>query len=409
MALRHATQLLGKQARRRKRPLVRTAAATLSAAAALLLAPAVVLPAHANDGLKVGPGVQPLAVLEGPDGTLYVSDYRWDGGVGVYPPGETTPSRTIEVGGLPTSLAMTQDGTLYVALFNESAQGEIGVVAPGAGEAELAIQVSRGSNWLTVGPGGSLYVLNRYEDTVTVVKQGDAWVTRFVQGGPYPVEMAMAQDGTAYITNELAGTVTVVPGGSPAPSHTIDVGATAHPHGIAAAPDGTVFVANISTNDVAVIEPGGTAVARRIPVGIGPQEVVVGADGTVYVSNSVDDSVSVIPAGAVTVSETIPTGGDPGRMAVRRDGSVVVVNRGGKSLTVIKPPTPELAAAAPAGASAGAAGSSGHAEVAAAAEPANGGSLPSIQGIAAVAGGVVLCGALALVVLLRRRTVAATR
>ncbi|RAX44844.1 hypothetical protein DQ354_13695 [Arthrobacter sp. AQ5-06] len=49
-----------------------------------------------------------------------------------------------------------------------------------------------------------------------------------------------AKDGTAYATNEYEGTVTVVPAGSPSPSHTIAVGAKDHPHGIAAAPDGTV-------------------------------------------------------------------------------------------------------------------------------------------------------------------------
>ncbi|WP_235046949.1 hypothetical protein [Arthrobacter nitrophenolicus] len=67
---------------------LRAAATTLSAAAALLLAPAVVvLPAHADAGLEVGPGVQPLGIAEGPDGTLYVSDYDFYGSISVYPPG----------------------------------------------------------------------------------------------------------------------------------------------------------------------------------------------------------------------------------------------------------------------------------------------------------------------------------
>lgn len=138
-----------------------------------------------------------------------------------------------------------------------------------------------------------------------------------------------------YAANQLAGTVTVIPAGAPSPSHTIDVGAGTHPHGVAAAPDGTVYVANIMTNEVAVIEPGGTAVARRIPVGKAPQEVLAAADGTVYVTNSLDDSVSVIPAGAAAATRTIAVGDDPSRMVERGDGSVVVVNRRGRSLTVL--------------------------------------------------------------------------
>src|SRR5688500_9046039 len=96
MSLRRAAKPHRKPGRRRMRLPLRAAATTLSAAAALLLAPVVVvLPAQADAGLKVGPGVQPLGIAEGPDGTLYVSDYDFHGSISVYPPGETRPSRTI--------------------------------------------------------------------------------------------------------------------------------------------------------------------------------------------------------------------------------------------------------------------------------------------------------------------------
>ena len=102
--------------RHRRHTSLRTAAATLLAAAALLLAPAVVSgPAAADDGTdagtKIAVGIQPLGIAEGPDGALYISDYQWAGGISVYPAGETAPSRTINAGRFPSSLAMTPDGT----------------------------------------------------------------------------------------------------------------------------------------------------------------------------------------------------------------------------------------------------------------------------------------------------------
>jgi hypothetical protein len=67
---------------------------------------------------------QPLGVAAGPDGTLYVSDYGYDGSVLVYKPGETTPSGRITPGHFPTSVAETPDGTLDVAQSDGAQSGE---------------------------------------------------------------------------------------------------------------------------------------------------------------------------------------------------------------------------------------------------------------------------------------------
>jgi hypothetical protein len=65
-----------------KKVALRSTTMALPAAAALLLGPAVAaVPASADDGPAIGVGIQPLGVVEGPDGTLYVSDYDWAGGI----------------------------------------------------------------------------------------------------------------------------------------------------------------------------------------------------------------------------------------------------------------------------------------------------------------------------------------
>lgn len=167
----------------------------LQAGAALLLASAVVAaPASADDAKALDAVGQPVGVATGPDGTLYVSDETYPGGVSVYKPGETAPSRTITTGNGPSSLAVTPDGTLYVAQ-SEGAQSEIGLVAPGADRVSLVMKVSFGRHRLVVGPDGSLYVVNPEENSLSVVKPGDAWVHRTIQAGRYPVEVAWPRTG----------------------------------------------------------------------------------------------------------------------------------------------------------------------------------------------------------------------
>ncbi|WP_267278055.1 hypothetical protein [Arthrobacter sp. CDRTa11] len=376
------------------KPFSRAVCALLLAGAAALLAPA---PASAQDSQVINVSGQPLGVVAGPDGTLYVSDYNFLGGVSVFRSGEAQAFRHIKVGHFSTSMAMTSDGTLYVLQSTESMQTELGVVTPGAGEVSATIPLTQGNHWLTTSPDGSLYVASGNDGTVSVVLPGGTKVHRVMEAGHSPVEVTVAKGGTAYAVNQHAGTVSVIPSGATSPSHTIDVGKSSSPHGIAAAPDGNVYVANVLSNAVAVIEPGGTKVARWIRVGREPQEVVAGPDGRVYVTNSADNTVSVIPPGADRVAETIPTGEDPGRLALTADGSVVVVNRGDKTLTVFDA---GLLGSAPAALSGGAVDAADDALKVAAGWDVFSAGVPVI---AAGSGALLLAGAAVLIAVLRRR------
>ncbi|MBT2533273.1 YncE family protein [Arthrobacter sp. ISL-48] len=151
--------------------------------------------------------------------------------------------------------------------------------------------------------------------------------------GANPRELTVAKDGTAYVTNQNDGTVSVILAGASNVSRTIQVsstpGRTSDPHGIAVGPDGT----NITANDLAVIKPEGVAVAYRVAVPGGPKEVAVGPDGTVYVLY-LANGLSVIRPGGTSVSVGLPTGQDPGHIALEPDGSVLVTNTTSKSVTV---------------------------------------------------------------------------
>jgi len=84
----------------------------------------------------------------------------------------------------------------------------------------------------------------------------------------------------------------------------------------------------------------GFAVSGTIPVGSGPNQVVMTPDGSkVYVSNGGDDTVSVIGTLSNTVIATIPVGSQPAQLAVSPDGSRVYVGNEGGGVSVISTAT----------------------------------------------------------------------
>lgn len=107
-------------------------------------------------------------------------------------PASAADSKAIVAVGQPLGVATRPDGTLYVAR-SKGAQSEIGVVAPGAGEVSLVMKVSAGTHWLTVGPEGSLYMVNPNEDSmsVVVVNRGGNSLT-VLDGGPGGAVAAVA-------------------------------------------------------------------------------------------------------------------------------------------------------------------------------------------------------------------------
>ena len=238
-------------------------------------------------------------------------------------------------------MAMSGDGTLFVEGWDfAQQQEELAVIPKGSSAVTRSIPLSPGAHLIAAAPDGTVFVPNPAAGTVSVIPPGAEAPAREIVVGGNPREVAIAKDGTAYVTNQNDGTVSVIPQGAGTVSRTIDVsftpGRTGNPHGIAIGPDGSVYVTNITSNDVAVIKPGDSAVAYRVAVPGGPKEVSVGPDGTVYVLY-IANGLSVIKPGGGSVSLGLPTGQAPGHLALAPNGSVLVTNTATKSVTVFPP------------------------------------------------------------------------
>ena len=100
-----------------------------------------------------------------------------------------------------------------------------------------------------------------------------------------PPAGAVTAAPTAFVANNLSGTVSAIDTASNAVVDTITVGT--RPTEIAITPDGTTaYVANFSSGTVSAIETATDTVVRTITVGTQPQGIALSPDGaTAYVAN----------------------------------------------------------------------------------------------------------------------------
>ena len=132
---------------------------------------------------------------------------------------------------------------------------------------------------------------------------------------------------TAYVSNYSDNTVTPVDTRTDNPGPAIPVGGG--PDGMIVA-GGKLFVANNNTNDVTVIDTTTNAVIATIPVGSVAADVAATPDGkTVWVTNFGDGTVQPIDVATLTAGAPITVGSQPERLAVSPDGTQLwVANQG---------------------------------------------------------------------------------
>ncbi|HEX4789479.1 MAG TPA: GH92 family glycosyl hydrolase [Actinospica sp.] len=143
--------------------------------------------------------------------------------------------------------------------------------------------------------------------------------------------VTVAQPGesipTAYVSNYSDNTVTPVDTRTRNAGPAIPVGGG--PDGMVVA-GGRLFVADNNTNDVTVIDTSTNAVVATVPVGSVAADVAATPDGkTVWVSDFGDGTVQPIDVATLKAGAPVSVGSEPERLAVSPDGSRLwVANQG---------------------------------------------------------------------------------
>ncbi|HEY0807437.1 MAG TPA: GH92 family glycosyl hydrolase, partial [Pseudonocardiaceae bacterium] len=141
---------------------------------------------------------------------------------------------------------------------------------------------------------------------------------------------------TAYVSNFSDNTVTPVDRRTGTAGPTIPVGSG--PDGVVVTPDGSqVFVANNNSNNVTVIATSDNHVITTVPVGAVAADVAMTPDGkTVWVSNFGDGTVQPIDVATHTAGTPVKVGTNPQRMRISPDGKDLwVPNQGDGTVSEI--------------------------------------------------------------------------
>ena len=210
-------------------------------------------------------------------------------------------------GAHPISLA-NATGFVYVAEFGRRVVGVLGGF-PLALQSE--IQVGANPVNLAALPSGSkIYVVNRGDNSVTVVSTADNNAVATIPVGSSPVWAVPSADGSrVFVVNQGSGTVSLIDATSDSVIATLTVGASPN-YAVFDARNQRVVVTNPGSNTVSVINADPTSPAFKnvtnVAVGSNPVSVTALADGTrLYVANRDSNSVSVINSLSLAVSKTI--------------------------------------------------------------------------------------------------------
>jgi len=255
------------------------------------------------------------------------------------PPAEPSPAHgsqkktvtdSVRIGTDPRGVAVDPGThTVYVINFYDDT---VSVIDGATRTVTATVPVGKDPIRVAVDPSThTVYVINFYDDTVSVIDGATRTVTATVPVGKHPYGVAVDPGThTVYVTNGADNTVSVIDGATRTVTATVPVGK--HPHGVAVDPGThTVYVTNGADNTVSVIDGTTRTVTATIRVGKHPEGVAVDpGTHTVYVTNGADNTVSVIDGATRTVTATVPVGKDPYGVAVDPDTHTLYVTNKGR-------------------------------------------------------------------------------
>lgn len=223
--------------------------------------------------------------------------------------------RTLEPGRRPRGVRLSPDGTHLIVAVSGSPKG-----GPGVDESKLPPP-------------------DRSKDGIAILDLATGAVQR-LPGGHDPESFDITPDGkTIYVSNEDAGTATVLDVASGNVVGTVTVGE--EPEGVSTRPDGKeVWVTSEGKGTVSAIDVGTNEVVATIRVGRRPRSVAFTPDGAkAYVPAEFGGTVTVVDANTHQVLKTIKIPGTnprPMGSAMAPDGKRVYITNGrGGTVSVI--------------------------------------------------------------------------
>ena len=271
---------------------------------------------------------------------------------------DNTFYKTIDVGAQPTGIVQattatqTSPGNWTRAVYvTNSGSNTVSVIETLTDTVAGTIPVGGNPTGVAVSPDGTrVYVANKASNTVSVIDAEGKVVVATVPVGTNPVGVAVNSTGTRLYVTNLNGTVSVVNTTTPTPTVVATVAVGPQPYGVALSSDGAVYVAN-SDDTITVIDGATNTVVRTLAVDtapeIGTHYLAVDPYGRVYITDAADGmvrSVSTRPSEPSTISATstvITVGANPTAVAVNGSHTYVLTS-GNRAISVIDSTTKQV-------------------------------------------------------------------
>jgi len=204
-------------------------------------------------------------------------------------------------------------------------------VQPALAASQVVVPVGRFPNAVAFSPsGGTVFVTNAGDDTVSFVSTTTGAVIRTVPAGPQPTDIAITPDGSRVVITNATGSMTVLSTSTGAKVGTVS--GFWNPRSIAILPDGSkAWVANFGASSIAVVDLANLTISSTIASIDGarfsdPYDLATSADGsTMYAASSPYSSQTVLKFD--TRSESLVGTFFPGSLtgiAVSPDGATLL-------------------------------------------------------------------------------------
>jgi YVTN family beta-propeller protein len=264
--------------------------------------------------------------------------------------------RTLHVARSVHGLGLAPDGrVLFVTDVAGNALVAYPVLAGGRLGAPRRVRVGVSPVHMVETPGGTIFVTNFGESSVSVV-DGAHWRVRAAIAVPAsPHGIVLAPDGrTAYVACANGGAVAALDAASQSLAWTLPLPDGAKPYSVALSRDGRyLYAADNFAARLFVIDTAARQVVGTAPIGLRAALMARSADGaTLYVTNGASGTVSVLDLTAdpahPRARATVRVGSYPHGLALTPDGRyLVVANTLGDTLSVISTESDTVIATVP--------------------------------------------------------------
>lgn len=207
-----------------------------------------------------------------PDGTeIWTGQMSTPGTVLVLDAATLAPKSTLPVGTMPAEVTFSADGLRAFVANGADATVSVFDVATKAPVATVAVGANPVGAWK--GSDGVMYVDNETDKTISAIDAKTASVVRTYALGFTPGMAATSPSNELWVTNVDGGKVVVFAAGSTDVAGEIQAGIGVHAL-VFSADGATAFVSNQSAGTVTVIDVGTKSPKKTIPVGSKPNGLV---------------------------------------------------------------------------------------------------------------------------------------